>query len=434
MPAMSRLRPRIIGRAVQRERDQVSKANNETRGWKVVAGSGFGIAFGSAVFVTSSFGLLGAAASSQLGWAQADVAKAASLFLTLQMLTFPVVGWVLDKFGSRRVATASIALFSSGLAILSQSFGALWHFYFAFLFIGLVSGGTNVIAYVRAITHWFERRRGLALGCAAAFQSVGLLLVPALFATLLDAIGLGAAVLALAALEALFVLPIVALLVRDGPDQRADGTSGALGEATIAEDATKPAGAAAWRTPTFWKIACTLFVMGASFYGVIANVGFILEKSAGLTLRQIAQVQMIFGAGVLIGRAFFGYMLDKASAATVGISSIILAVMFFVGYGVGGSSLLISCAAFLGGMSIGGESDLGPYLAGRYFGVQNVSKVFGWFLSSFFLGGAVGTFSFAMMQSAYGIATPLFGLAALQIVPIFLLLRLASYPRSPVRS
>ena len=87
-----------------------------------------------------------------------------------------------------------------------------------------------------------------------------------------------------------------------------------------------------------------------------------------------------------------------------------------------------------GGCSIGGESDLLPYLSSRYFGTRSLSTVFGWFLSSFFLGGAVGTFSFAMMQSAYGIATPLFGLAALQIVPIFLLLRLASYPRSPVRS
>lgn len=405
----------------------MSQATNEIRGWKVVAGSGIGIAFGSAVFVTSSFGLLGAAASRQLGWSQAELAKAASLFLTLQMLTFPAVGWLLDKFGSRRVATASIALFSAGLAILSQSFGSLWHFHFAFLFLGLVSGGTNVIAYARAITHWFERRRGLALGCAAAFQSVGLLVMPSMIAKLLDAVGLSAAVLALAALEVLFVLPIVAHLVRDEPDGRADLTPGNFGRATVIDDEAASADGGARSTSTFWKIACAFFVMGASFYGVVANVGFILEKSAGLTLGQIAQVQMIFGAGVLVGRALFGYMLDKASAATVGIFAIALAVLYFVGYGVGGSLRLVFCAAFLGGMSIGGESDLGPYLASRYFGIQNVSNVFGWFLSSFFLGGAVGTFSFAVIQSAYGVTAPLYGLAALQIVPLLLLFSLRPY-------
>ena len=98
-------------RVVQCEQDQVSQATNEIRGWKVVAGSGIGNCVWLGCFVTSSFGLLGAAASRQLGWSQAELAKAASLFLTLQMLTFPAVGWLLDKFGSRRVATASIALF-----------------------------------------------------------------------------------------------------------------------------------------------------------------------------------------------------------------------------------------------------------------------------------------------------------------------------------
>ena len=140
---------------------------------------------------------------------------------------------------------------------------------------------------------------------------------------------------------------------------------------------------AARSTSTFWKIACAFLRHGASFYGVVANVGFILEKSAGLTLGQIAQVQMIFerrprGPGAFRIHARQGECCDSRN-----FSRSLSLCPVFCGIWSRGSLRLVSCAAFLGGMSIGGESDLGPYLASRYFGIQNVSNVFGWFLSSF---------------------------------------------------
>lgn len=66
-------------------------------------------------------------------------------------------------------------------------------------------------------------------------------------------------------------------------------------------------------------------------------------------------------------------------------------------YATVASPAIIVGAAILGGLSIGGETDLMPYLASRYFGTQAVSKIFGWFLFAFFLGAAVGPVAFARL-------------------------------------
>ena len=87
-------------------------------------------------------------------------------------------------------------------------------------------------------------------------------------------------------------------------------------------------------------------------------------------------------------------------------------------------------AAVIGGVSVGGENDLMPYFAGRYFGKRAVSKIFGWFLSAYVLGGAIGSVAFVWAMTAYqGPTIPLFGVAALQIVPIVLFLMLGPYPK-----
>ena len=120
-------------------------------GWTVVVGSGVGIAFGSLVFFAQGFALLSAAIGAQFGWTQTDLAKAATIFLLLQMAMYPVCGWFLDRWGSRKFAMASIVMFAASLAVLSRIANSLPQFYLAFVLIGLVSAGTNVIEYCRII-------------------------------------------------------------------------------------------------------------------------------------------------------------------------------------------------------------------------------------------------------------------------------------------
>lgn len=143
----------------------------------------------------AGFALLASAWARQFGWSQPDLANAATIFLLVQTAMYPVCGWMLDRWGSRKVATGSIALFAISLILLSQIGHSLTQMYLAFGLVSLVSAGTNVVSYARAIALWFDRRRGLALGLAASAQAVGSFLIPILAQKIIAQSGWSAALL-----------------------------------------------------------------------------------------------------------------------------------------------------------------------------------------------------------------------------------------------
>jgi MFS family permease len=403
------------------------------RGWKVVAGAGSGIAFGSAVFTGSAFSLLAAAIGKDFGWPQSTLALGATIVLFAQFLAYPATGGIADKFGSRKVALISIAFFGVILALLSQIGNSTWQYLGAFLIMGLFASGTNVISYTGALTKWFDRKRGLALGVAAACQAFGAMVMPQLFQRVTDAAGWSTALLVLCAIQFVICIPLVALLVRDNPAPFGLHPDGELAPPALPKFAEPRAAAAARANiatdARFWKMAIAFAVMGMSFYGVVTNAAFVLRANGGLEGPQIANIMTLSGASVLIGRIGFGILLDKFSARVVATGSLMAASLFYFLYGHGGSFGIMAFAAVLGGISIGGESDLMPYMAGRYFGKDTVGRVFGLFLCAFSLGAAIGPYAFARLTEIYGTpSVPLFGLSALQIVPAVLFLALGPYP------
>ncbi len=401
-------------------------------GWRVVVGSGCGLAFGSVIFASGAFSQLASAWGHEFSWTQPQLAKAATLFLFLQMATYPIVGWLLDRWGSRKVACASILLFALSLAALSQIGNSLGQFYAAFALIGLVSAGTNVVSYARAISLWFDRKRGLALGLAAGSQAVGAILVPMLAAQLIASFGWSSAVLSFAAVQLAFCLPLVRLLVKDSPAPYGllpDGDSSDVRQSVGVKILIGPSRSAVIQSPTFWKLALSFSVMGLIVYAIVINVVFILSKTAGLSPSDVAKVQAVGGAAVLVGRVGFGYLLDKLHGPWVGIIMLIASGFGIALFAMSPTPALIYLGAFLIWAAIGGESDLMPYLASRYFGTRSLSSVFGWFLAAFFIGAAVGPTAFSVMaQMLNSVALPLWMLVALQAVPAAVFLWPGRYP------
>ncbi|HEY4065575.1 MAG TPA: MFS transporter [Burkholderiaceae bacterium] len=397
-------------------------------GWRVVVGSGFGIAFGSAIFASAAFSQLANAWGHSFGWSQPELTKAATIFLLLQTLTYPVFGWLLDRWGSRQVASASIVLFAVALLALSRIENSLTQLYAAFALIGLVSAGTNVVSYARAISLWFNRKRGLALGLAASSQAIGAVIVPLLTAAIIAGSGWSSAVLTYAAIQLVVCLPLVWSLVRNSPvpyGLRADGVQAA--GAVTDQVLVGPTRGAIIRSPTFWKLAVCFMVMGLTAYAILINVVFILNQTAGLSPAEVAKVQSIAGAAVLLGRIGFGWLLDRLHGPWVGVILVVVSALGIAIYA--GAPGIVIVGGLLLGCSIGGESDLMPYLASRYFGTRSLSSVFGWFLSLFFVGAAIGPVAFASIAAAqHSVAFPMYLLVALQIVPVLVFLTLGRYP------
>ena len=113
----------------------------------------------------------------EFGWSYTQISAAASL-RGLEMGIFaPVVGFLVDRYGSKMVMHIGILVVGVGLLALSMT-QTLFLFYMAFLLVGFGAGGCTSVVVMTVVAKWFKKKVSLALGLAAAGFGSGGLLVP----------------------------------------------------------------------------------------------------------------------------------------------------------------------------------------------------------------------------------------------------------------
>ena len=65
------------------------------------------------------------------GWSRSVLAGAFSLFVMVHGLSGPVLGWLVERYGPRRVIVTGAALIGAGLALAAETRGP-WQLYLAF--------------------------------------------------------------------------------------------------------------------------------------------------------------------------------------------------------------------------------------------------------------------------------------------------------------
>ena len=146
-------------------------------GWFVVAACGsLTMICGGTFFF--GFSALFVPIVEEFGWSRQDIFLAQTMMTLVIVLMSPVIGWVADRHGVRRMVIASQALF--GLAFIAIGLGtqSLATFYALYLLMAVVGGGTIGIGFARLISQRFEAQRGLALGIANVGTGLCGFLVP----------------------------------------------------------------------------------------------------------------------------------------------------------------------------------------------------------------------------------------------------------------
>ena len=85
----------------------------------------------------------------------------------------PIVGHLIDRFGSRVMVFTGASMAGIGLILLSTTH-SFWSFFFIYVFI--VSLGSNAGFFhplTASVTNWFIRHRGIGFACIGASASVG---------------------------------------------------------------------------------------------------------------------------------------------------------------------------------------------------------------------------------------------------------------------
>ncbi|HJZ72019.1 MAG TPA: MFS transporter [Vicinamibacterales bacterium] len=388
-------------------------------GWVVAGAATVGVVFASQPIVTFSVFLLPVAET--FSWSRQMAASAYSTMMLLTAVSAPLVGMVLDHVGARRVVAPCLLL--SGLTVISLSAltDRLWHVYAAFAVIGIATVGASPIAYSRVIFSWFDRYRGRALALTLAGAGVSGSVLAPLAQSLIRAAGWRVAWLTLGSMTVAIGVPIVALLVREGP-------------LTLRRDAAEPAQQVVRRalgSRVFWTL--TIVVFGST----VATTGAGVHLAALLTDRGVLPARAAFvvstlAASNLAGRLLAGWLIDRFAAARVACALLTMAAAGMLRLAEAQTFVHGLVAAVLIGIGAGGEFDIAPYLLGRHFGLRSISTLYGFIWMAV---GAAGTFGPILLGRAYdatGTYAPLLIWMAAIILAAGLLMLTLPAPARPV--
>ena len=149
---------------------------NVFHGWRIVAAGGVINALISGL-LNQSFGSYVAVLTEEKGWSKTALSGAAAMKPLEAAFLGPVLGWIMDKFGTQRMIRTGVVMFGIGFMLLSQ-IETLIHLYLAFFVIALGSGLSGNFPFNVVVIHWFEKLRARALSSTWLGTAAGGLIVP----------------------------------------------------------------------------------------------------------------------------------------------------------------------------------------------------------------------------------------------------------------
>jgi len=404
---------------------EVGSADQELRlsytGWKIVLAGFFGVMVSFAAVVPYTFGLFLKPLATAFGWHREAISAGFSIAALTVAAASPGLGFLLDRFGPRRIILPCILVFSMAYASLALLTPHLIHFYLAFFVIGLVGNGTAFLGYSRAISTWFDRRRGLALSVMLAGGGCGAMILPVIAQATISRYGWRNAYVLLGALALVVGFPLTAWFVREQPIAR----QGAHVSIDVGNSVREALG-----SRVFWVIAATVCLYAISVNGAIAHLSALLTDR-GVSTQGASYSIAIIGATGLIGRVLTGVFLDRFFGPRVSQIMLLMTVTGIVLLSVAHTLTVGLIASSLIGFSMGSEGDITPYLLSRYFGIKRLSTLYALTWTAYAVGGATGPLVVGRIFDSLGSYRPatiqLLALPAL--IPCLLMFLLPRYAR-----
>jgi predicted MFS family arabinose efflux permease len=259
-----------------------------------------------------------------------------------------------------------VALCGVGIASLVELTASRAHLYGLFAVMGVAGIGTSALAYSRAISTWFDARRGLALSTVISGGAVASISHPPAIEALVGAVGWRTACLLLGLLILAVGVPTVATFVRE----RATTRSGVPSE-TVGAPAS-----VALRSSIIWILLVAIGTATVATNAVTVHLPSLLTDR-GMIPQRAALGLSVMGVASVIGRLLTGWLVDRFRGTYVSFVMLLIAAI--------GIALLAHSHVFgtnfvaivLIGFGLGGELDITPFLLSRYFGLRAVSTLYG---------------------------------------------------------
>jgi MFS family permease len=372
-----------------------AKVRGTFYGWWLVAIGGLLMVI-TVVPVFQTTAVWAVALEYQFGWSRTQLGLALSFTRIEGSLTGPIAGYMVDRFGTRFMVFTGLLILSGGMFLFSQVQN-LWMFYLAYFVMSIGQGQGGWLPVMTMLNHWFNRRRGTAMGIAMTIMGVGGLILVPVVAWQINPEESGRLgwrwtlfILALVSLAFAFVLP---KFIRNRPEDYGDYPDGkqplAQPEPSPQTDPAigpKDGGpddgeigltvAEALRTQAFWCISVGHGLGSMVVLGIMAHLGLMMQD-VGFGLQTAAWILTIQSAVSIVFQFLGGYLGDRVPKN--------LALFVFTtlqGVGVilltlGDQIIYFYAFAVVFGIGFGGRTPLTTAIRGDYFGRASFGKILG---------------------------------------------------------
>jgi sugar phosphate permease len=317
----------------------------------------------------------------EFGWSRAQVTSgnAISKLLIGPLFGF-AAGWIVDRFGPRRLMMAGIVLAGGALVGLAHM-SSLWMFYLFYIFnaIGYVCGGP--LPNQVLLSRWFDKSRGKAMGFAYLGIGIGGWLVLKLSPNLLASFGWRGALQFLGIAIVVLALPL-AYFVEDAPPGDGDPSRNAgPSKSGVQASGVAPMGSV-FRDPAFYLLAigsmCSIAAVGGANQHLKLYLSLDLKYSqaAAATITSTVLFCSIFG------RLLMGWLADRIPKKVVMILIYVLVAGSIPLLLAGGSMPSLYAFSIVFGLGLGGEYMIIPLMAAELFGVRVLGRLLGVILTA----------------------------------------------------
>ena len=302
----------------------------------------------------------------QFGWSRTQVTSGNALSkLLIGPLFGFIAGWVIDRFGPRRLMLAGILM--AGVALIGLSaMSALWMFYTFYLFnaLGYVCGGP--LPNQVLLSRWFDKSRGKAMGFAYLGIGIGGAVVPLLSNWLTQHFGWQGALRTLGILIIVIALPM-AYFIKEAPQAQAEKE----------KDEPPAPMREVFRSPIFYLLTlgsmCSIGAVG----GTNQHLKLFLSLDQHYGQDEAATIISLVLSASIIGRLLMGWLADRYPKKYVMLLIYLLVAISIPLLFFASTPAIMYLFAIIFGIGLGGEYLIIPLMAAELFGLRVLGRLMG---------------------------------------------------------
>ena len=367
-------------------------------GWWIVAVSAITLLLAGGISFYS-FGAFFTPLENEFGWNRAQISLGMSL-MNLIGLMGPLFGIWVDRYGAKRIMILGALITGISFACLGFTF-SLYYFYALYFVVAAGQIAILNIPVLSLVSHWFEKRKGLAMGISVAGLGLGGLIMLPLSANLIYLLGWEWTYRILGLTICFVLVPLIVLVIKNSPHD--------LVTLPYEERYTPPEEHQSITVPNSnmriekWTLrkalkTSTFRILVLAFMMVFVGTASVVVHAVPFFVGQGFSNQLastILGSAVgvsILGRIITGYLSDRISVKYVAIMFFILQVAGLLVLVLPETRATIPAFVVVFGLAMGGLFVLEPLAVREYFGPDSFGAIYGGLWAFEAIGWAAGPY------------------------------------------